>query len=66
MWSYFEGDDLMGHTPFGYRIENGKAVIDEAAAAQVRDLCKNYLSGLSLTNAAKEAGLAYSILVPSA
>lgn len=47
----------MGHTPFGYRIENGKAVIDEAAAAQVRDLYKNYLSGLSLTNAAKEAGL---------
>ena len=36
----------MGHTPFGYRIENGKAVIDEAAAAQVRDLCKNYLGGL--------------------
>lgn len=47
----------MGHTPFGYRIENGKTVIDEAAAAQVRDLYKNYLSGLSLTNAAKEAGL---------
>ena len=47
----------MGHTPFGYRIEDGKAVIDEAAAAQVRDLYKNYLSGLSLTNAAKEAGL---------
>jgi site-specific recombinase, phage integrase family len=47
----------MGHTPYGYRIENGKAVIDEAAAAQVRELYKNYLSGLSLTNAAKEAGL---------
>ena len=47
----------MGHTPFGYRIENGKAVIDESAAAQIRDLYKNYLSGLSLTNAAKEAGL---------
>ena len=47
----------MGHTPFSYRIENGKAVIDEAAAAQVRELYKNYLSGLSLTNAAKEAGL---------
>ena len=47
----------MGHTPFGYRIENGKAVIDEAAASQVRNLYKNYLSGLSLTNAAKEAGL---------
>ena len=48
----------MGHTPFGYRIENGKAVIDEAAASQVRNLYKNYLRGLSLTNAAKEAGLA--------
>ena len=47
----------MGHTPFGYRIENGKAVIDDAAAAQVRDLYKNYLSGLSLTNAAKASGL---------
>lgn len=47
----------MGHTPFGYRIENGKAVIDEAAASQVRGLYKNYLSGLSLTNAAKEVGL---------
>ena len=47
----------MGHTPFGYRIENGKAVIDDAAAAQVQELYKNYLSGLSLANAAKEAGL---------
>ena len=47
----------MGHTPYGYRIENGKAVIDEDAATQVRELYKNYLSGLSLTNAAKEAGL---------
>lgn len=47
----------MGHTPYGYRIENGKAVIDEAAASQVQALYKNYLSGLSLTNAAKEAGL---------
>ena len=45
----------MGHTPFGYRIENGKAVIDEAAASQVRNLYKNYLSGLSLTNAANDA-----------
>lgn len=47
----------MGHTPYGYLIENGKAIIDEAAATQVRELYKNYLSGLSLTNAAKEAGL---------
>jgi len=47
----------MGHTPYGYQIVDGRAVIDEAAATQIRELYKNYLSGLSLTNAAKEAGL---------
>lgn len=47
----------MGHTPLGYRIEEGKAVIDEEAAAKIRQLYKNYLGGLSLTNAAKEAGI---------
>lgn len=47
----------MGHTPYGYKIEKGKAVVDESAAAQVRKLYKNYLSGLSLINAAKFSGL---------
>ena len=47
----------MGHTPFGYRIEGGKAVIDEVAAGQIRKLYENYLSGFSLENAAKEAGI---------
>lgn len=45
----------MGHTPYGYRIENGKAVVDETAAGQVRKLYSGYLEGLSLKNAAKEA-----------
>lgn len=47
----------MGHTPLGYRIENGIAVIDEESAAKVRELYKNYLGGLSLINAAKKAGI---------
>ena len=47
----------MGHTPFGYRIEGGKAVIDEVAAGQIKKLYENYLSGLSLENAAQEAGI---------
>lgn len=47
----------MGHTPFGYRIENGIAVIDESAAAKLRQLYKNYLSGMSLSKAAVEAGI---------
>lgn len=47
----------MGHTPFGYRIENGIAIIDEPAAAKLRLLYKNYLSGMSLSKAAAEAGI---------
>lgn len=47
----------MSHIPFGYRIENGKAVIDEVTAEQVRNLFRNYLSGMALVSAAKEAGI---------
>ena len=47
----------MGHTPFGYIIVDGKAVVDEATAEQVRNVYLNYLSGLSLVDAAKRAGL---------
>lgn len=47
----------MGHTPLGYRIENGIAVIDEDVAAKIRQLYKNYLEGLSLANSAKESGI---------
>ena len=47
----------MGHTPYGYRIENGQAVIDEAAANTIQELYKNYLSGMALSDAAKKAGL---------
>ena len=47
----------MGHTPFGYRIENGVAVIDEDAAEKLRMLYANYLDGMSLKNAANVAGI---------
>lgn len=47
----------MGHTPFGYRIENGKAVIDNEAAEQIRALYRSYLSGDSLRTAAHKAGI---------
>lgn len=47
----------MGHIPYGYRIENGKAVLDEIATKQVTQLYKGYLAGLSLNDAAKEAGI---------
>ena len=47
----------MGHTPYGYSIENGMVVIDENQAKQVRGLFEGYISGLALTVAAEKAGL---------
>ena len=47
----------MGHTPYGYKIEGGKAVIDEETANQVQQIFEYYLDGESLTTAASKAGL---------
>lgn len=47
----------MSHTPFGYQIENGKAVIDNEAAEKIKILFHSYLSGDSLTSAANKAGI---------
>lgn len=47
----------MSHTPYGYQIENGIAVIDTTAAEQIKTLFKAYLSGDSLDTAAKRAGI---------
>ncbi len=47
----------MGHTPYGYRIEDGKAVVDEKTSEQVKELFSGYLAGLSLKEAAKKAGI---------
>jgi len=43
--------------PYGYKIEKGKAVIDEAQAEQVRAVYKGYLSGFAYIAAAETAGL---------
>jgi len=47
----------MSHTPYGYRIINGKAVVDEQAAKQIKTLFQSYLSGDSLATAAKKADI---------
>lgn len=47
----------MEHIPYGYRIEQGRAVVDEMAAKQVRLMFENYLNGDSLTKAAEKAGI---------
>ena len=50
-------DLIMKHTPYGYEIVGGAAVINEEQAANLRKLCENYLSGMSFVQAAKEVGL---------
>ena len=56
MRSDASGGDLMGHTPYGYRIENGSAVIVEREANFIRQMFQNYLDGMSLREAGKSAG----------
>lgn len=47
----------MRYIPYGYKIQDGAAVIDEKEADQVRALYSEYLSGLSLSSAAQKAGI---------
>ena len=47
----------MAHTPYGYNIIDGKAVIDNTQADQVRALFEADISGMGLMAAAKKAGL---------
>lgn len=47
----------MKHTPYGYDIVGGMAVINEEQAAIIRQICENYLSGMSMTQAARAAGI---------
>lgn len=46
----------MGHTPYGYRIENGIAVVNDNEAQCIRNIFNNYIDGMSLSEAAKAAG----------
>ncbi len=47
----------MKHTPYGYKIVGGKAVVDEEKAAAIRKICDNYLSGMSLIATAADVGI---------
>lgn len=47
----------MGHTPYGYSIENGCATIKEDEANKIRKLYENYISGMALAKAAAAAAL---------
>ena len=46
-----------GHTPFGYRIRDGRAEICETEVQQLKEIYSGYLSGLSYKDAARRVGL---------
>ncbi len=50
----------MRHTPYGYDIVDGKAVVNEDKAEQIRKICENYLGGMSFMAAAEDVGLSMS------
>ena len=50
-------DEMMSHIPFGYTIQNGRAVVNEEEAVKIKKLFEAYLSGLSLAEAAQKAGI---------
>lgn len=47
----------MKHIPYGYRIENGLAVVEATEAAAVREFFNAYISGMALMAAAEKMGL---------
>ena len=47
----------MAHIPYGYRIVAGKAEIDPEAKERLDVFFDEYLSGASISKAAKEAGI---------
>lgn len=50
----------MAHIPYGYKIIDGKAVVDEGQADNIRSFYKGYITGLALSVAAENAGLKLS------
>ena len=58
----------MGHTPYGYKIENGKAVIDNEAVSKIQKQLKVRLNLFILTHHTIQAVMVihfYTIIVSS-
>ncbi|MBQ9157155.1 MAG: recombinase [Eubacterium sp.] len=48
-------------TAYGYRIVQGEALLHEEKSKQIKELFASYLKGDSIRDAAKEAGIPYTI-----
>lgn len=47
----------MAHIPYGYKIENGRIIIDDVKAKKLETAIKLYLAGESLKNTAEKSGI---------
>lgn len=47
----------MTHTPYGYKIVDGKVIINEKVTEKIRALFQNYLDGMALTKAVEQVGM---------
>ena len=50
----------MAHIPYGYKIENGRAVIVPEEEKRIKEFIELYLSGSSIPKAKEEAGIPLS------
>ncbi len=48
---------MPNNIPYGYRLEDGKVIIHEVEGAYLREICNEYLSGLSFAEAARKVGI---------
>ena len=51
----------MSYTPYGYRIERGKAVPAEPEVTRLHSFFQHYLDGMSISDAARSAGVNRSL-----
>ena len=51
---------MLRQIPIGYRIENGKAVIDVKEAELIRCVFRYYLEGMSLNGISEKTGIGHS------
>lgn len=62
MWIETKGkvSVVMKHIPYGYRIVDGKAKVDEESARKVKMLFTRFIEGESLVTASKNCSLNFS------
>ena len=47
---------------YGYEMRNGIVLINQSEASVIRQIYKNYISGMSFSMSAKKAGLNLSLI----